>query len=524
MQTNKNKKICVIGGGSWGGNHIKALHGMGCLAGIAESDIERLGDLVDKYKPVRGHNRVEEALKAGYDGFIVSTPAQTHYEIGSFLLKQKQNVLIEKPLALNSRDSSELVRLSEKHNAKLMVGHLMLFHPAIAKIKQLIDDGAIGDLRYIYSNRLNLGKVRTTENALWSLAPHDISIFNHLTGGLPVSVKAFGGCYLQEGIEDTVLASYVYPGNVLAHVFVSWLHPFKEHRLIAAGSKAMLVFEDSSPEKNILLYDTGIEFINDKPVKRENPAEIIPYDRASPLERELAYFIEHLDSKISLAYGKSGHETIEILEKTDECLKAQSGHAGRFKMPGKKYFIHESSYIDDGASIGEGTKVWHFSHIQKGAVIGRNCSIGQNVNIGSNAVVGNNVKIQNNVSVYEGVVLEDYVFCGPSMVFTNIKTPRSKYPQNESSLFLKTLIKEGASIGANATIVCGHTVGRHAFIAAGAVVTSDVPDYALMAGVPAKRKGWVCECGEQLKDVACKKCGRVYVEEKGSLREVTSSD
>lgn len=160
------------------------------------------------------------------------------------------------------------------------------------------------------------------------------------------------------------------------------------------------------------------------------------------------------------------------------------------------YFVHESSYIDDDVEIGEGTKVWHFCHIQKGARIGNNCSFGQNVNISNNVKIGNGVKVQNNVSIYEGVELEDYVFCGPSMVFTNDLTPRAKYPKGTAG-YRKTLVKEGASIGANATIVCGHTIGKWAMIAAGAVVTKDVPDYALMAGVPARQIGLVNEKGER---------------------------
>tara|TARA_B100000530_G_scaffold281422_1_gene195114 strand:- start:51 stop:635 length:585 start_codon:yes stop_codon:yes gene_type:complete len=162
------------------------------------------------------------------------------------------------------------------------------------------------------------------------------------------------------------------------------------------------------------------------------------------------------------------------------------------------YYLHDSSYVDDGCTIGKDTKIWHFSHIQSNTQIGSNCSIGQNVNIGNNVKVGSFVKIQNNVSVYEGVELEDYVFCGPSMVFTNVLNPRCKYPQRGSEFYKKTLVKEGASIGANATIVCGNTIGKHAFIAAGAVVTKDVKSYSLMVGVPAKRIGWVSEHGERL--------------------------
>lgn len=174
------------------------------------------------------------------------------------------------------------------------------------------------------------------------------------------------------------------------------------------------------------------------------------------------------------------------------------------------YFVHESSYIDEDVEIGIGTKIWHFCHIQKGVRIGKNCSFGQNVNLSNHVKIGNGVKVQNNVSIYEGVELEDYVFCGPSMVFTNDLTPRSKYPKGIAG-YKSTLVKKGATIGANATIVCGHEIGEWAMIAAGAVVTKDVPDYALMAGTPAKQIGWVCECGERLDEtLKCRKCGHIY--------------
>lgn len=174
-----------------------------------------------------------------------------------------------------------------------------------------------------------------------------------------------------------------------------------------------------------------------------------------------------------------------------------------------KYMIHESSYVDKDVEIGEGTKVWHFCHIQSGARIGKNCSLGQNVNIGNNVRIGNGVRIQNNVSVYEGVEIEDNVFCGPSCVFTNVSTPRAHFPVH--GIYAKTFVREGASLGANCTVVCGHTIGKNALIGSGAVVTKDVKDYALMAGVPAKQIGWVCECGKRLdKSLKCS-CGRCYV-------------
>lgn len=174
------------------------------------------------------------------------------------------------------------------------------------------------------------------------------------------------------------------------------------------------------------------------------------------------------------------------------------------------YFVHESSYIDEGVIIGKDTRIWHFCHIQSGAVIGRKCSLGQNVNISNNVHIGNGVKIQNNVSIYEGVELEDYVFCGPSMVFTNDLNPRAKYPKGNTG-YKKTLIRTGATIGANATIVCGHELGEWCMVAAGAVVTSDIPAHALMAGIPAKQVGWVCMCGNILEpDLYCHKCGKSY--------------
>ena len=186
-------------------------------------------------------------------------------------------------------------------------------------------------------------------------------------------------------------------------------------------------------------------------------------------------------------------------------------------------FVHDSAYVDDGATLGEGTKVWHFCHVMPGAVIGAGCSLGQNVVIMGGTKIGNNVKIQNNVSIYEGVELEDDVFCGPSMVFTNVINPRSHVPRKNE--YKKTLVKRGATIGANATVVCGVTLGEYCFVGAGAVVTRDVPAHALVAGVPAKRTGWMCECGVKLEegilDIACGACGKTYSRKSHSLMRIT---
>ena len=199
-------------------------------------------------------------------------------------------------------------------------------------------------------------------------------------------------------------------------------------------------------------------------------------------------------------------------------------------MSERNYFVHESSYVDNNVEIGEGTKIWHFSHIQEGAKIGKKCSIGQNVNVGNNVTIGNGVKIQNNVSVYEGVELEDFVFCGPSMVFTNILDPRSEFPQKGSDFYIKTLVKKSASLGANCTIICGITIGEYAFVGAGAVVTKDVPDYGLVKGTPARVTAWMCACGKEKlgltldpdseETAGCKTCGRKYKKTKMNVEEI----
>ena len=188
-------------------------------------------------------------------------------------------------------------------------------------------------------------------------------------------------------------------------------------------------------------------------------------------------------------------------------------------------FVHESAYVDEGAHIGEGTRIWHFCHVNGGAVIGEGCSLGQNVVVMNDVKIGNNVKIQNNVSIYDAVELEDDVFCGPSMVFTNVINPRSHVPRKDE--YKRTLVRKGASIGANATIVCGVTLGQYCFVGAGAVVTSDVAPYALVVGVPAKRIGWMCECGERLADSgtgSCTSCGKKYESRGETIELVTSGE
>lgn len=513
------KKICVVGAGRWGRNHIKTLASLGCLRGIVESDSGVRAEMTKTYPDAVGFPDIASALEKDFDGFTVATPAETHFEIAKTIINHGKPLLVEKPITLTSADAHELKRLAEKNRVNLMVGHVLLFHPAIAKIKEMIAGSKIGKLQYIYSNRLNLGTVRSEENILWSFAPHDISIFQYLINKQPVEIVSRGGAFVQPQIHDSTMTVLKYPDNIVGHIFVSWLHPFKEHRLVVIGSKGMLSFEDSSASQDILFYEKGIDWVRGEPIKRDGPTESIAYAKGLPLTEELKYFLDHLDgTPVEIANADNAIAVLEILEQASQSLltgkEVNTPVANGQKEEKKDFFVHPTSFVDDGVTVGEGTKIWHYSHVQTGSKIGRKVSIGQNVNVGNNVTIGNFVKIQNNVSVYEGVELEDYVFCGPSMVFTNVLDPRCKYPQRGSDHYHKTLVREGASIGANATIVCGNTVGRHAFIAAGAVVTKDVPDYALMVGVPARQKGWVCECGEILPapdpQVTCPRCNLVY--------------
>ncbi len=532
-----SKQVCVVGAGRWGMNHVRALKGLNCLAAVVDPNPDVRAQITADHPSIPTFNDLDGALAAGFDGYTIATPAETHFELARRILQSPAPVLVEKPLTLNSTDARTLKSLAEENKVNLMVGHVLLFHPAVRRIKEMIDTGKIGKLQYLYSNRLNLGTVRTEENILWSFAPHDISIFQYFIGRTPLEVFSRGGAFVQPRIHDSTLTVLTYPDNIVGHIFVSWLHPFKEHRLVVIGSKGMLSFEDSAADKCIRYYEKGIDWVRGEPIKRDGPTERIAYEDQMPLTEELRYFVGHLDgAPVEIARADTAVAVLEILERAGQSLhsgeaikldhnRSSNGHANPVSNEDQPYFVHPSSFVDEHVTIGEGTKIWHYSHIQSGAKIGREVSIGQNVNVGNRVQIGNHVKIQNNVSVYEGVELEDYVFCGPSMVFTNILDPRCKHPQRGSEHYRKTLVKYGASIGANATILCGNTLGRHAMIAAGAVVTSDVPNYALMVGIPARQKGWACECGQVLSDfkseIKCPRCALTYRLKDGQLQPAT---
>jgi len=315
-------KVCVIGAGRWGKNHIKTLASLDCLAGIVESSQKVRAELASIYPEIEIFETVRAALAVDFNGFTIATPAETHFEIGLKILEAGKHVLIEKPITLKAEEAAILKQKAEAAGVNLMVGHVLLFHPAIRKIKELIESGKVGKLQYLYSNRLNLGTVRKEENILWSFAPHDISIFQYIINDLPIEVVSRGGAFLQPHIHDTTMTFLEYPDNIKGHIFVSWLHPFKEQRLVVIGSKGMLSFEDSSADKQLFFYEKGIDWVQGEPVKRDGPNEIIPYEGESPLTAELRYFTGHLDgSRVEIADGKNAADVLEILERASEQLQ-----------------------------------------------------------------------------------------------------------------------------------------------------------------------------------------------------------
>jgi UDP-2-acetamido-3-amino-2,3-dideoxy-glucuronate N-acetyltransferase len=310
------KKITVVGGGRWGTNHIKTLINLDSFMGVVETNRETQNKLRDNFENINIYNNLSESFSDNPDGYTVATPPITHFDIASEIIHNLKPVLVEKPLTLDYNSSEKLVQLAHKKKVNLMVGHVLLFHPAIQKIKEIISNNKIGDIKYVYSNRLNLGTIRTDEDVFWSFAPHDISIFQYLIEDTPIDVTPFNYSYLIENINDISIVNFKYKNNIKAHIFTSWSNPFKEHKLVIIGSEGMIVFEDSSEDKNILFYDKYYNTSDDKSIKTiHNEPIIIDYERSMPLTNELDYFIQNLDKKINISGGESGLEVVKILEK-----------------------------------------------------------------------------------------------------------------------------------------------------------------------------------------------------------------
>ena len=313
------------------------------------------------------------------------------------------------------------------------------------------------------------------------------------------------------------MTEFTFASGVHAHIFVSWLHPFKEQRLVVVGSDKMIVFDDTAAQK-LVSYPHRVEWKNRIPTAVKAEGTPIALEAVEPLREECRAFLAAVEKHAPPV--TDGREGLQVLQVLHACqLSLETGRAiTPAASPAKaaEWFAHPTAIVADSAEVGRGSKIWHFSHVMKGAQVGENCIFGQNCHVAEGVIVGNNVKVQNNVSLYTGAVIEDDVFLGPSCVLTNVTNPRSQV--NRHSLYEKTVIRRGATVGANSTIVCGTTLGRYSFIAAGAVVTRDVPDYALMMGAPARQCGWMSRHGHRLAEpdaagiMRCPESGFRYTE------------
>jgi len=322
MKSKKN--IALIGAGYWGKNHLKNLYKLGVLRSVMDTNIDILGMRERDFPNISYTTKLGDILEnSEIKAVVIAAPAEMHFTLTKKCLLAGKDVLVEKPLSLNCHDGRELVNLSEKIGKILMVGHVLQYHPAVKKLIQIVKDGSLGAIRYIYSNRLNLGKLRAEENVLWSFAPHDISLILMLMNGKnPVQVKAFGESYIIEGIYDSTVTELEFQNKVKCHIFVSWLHPYKEQRLVVIGSENMAVFNDLTEEK-LFIYPYTVNMKgNNIPVAEKAEHYPVDVEKSEPLREELLHFIDCINErKTPLTDGLEGLRVLEVLESAENCLK-----------------------------------------------------------------------------------------------------------------------------------------------------------------------------------------------------------
>ena len=520
--SNSNPIVAVVGAGYWGKNIVRSFHRLGALHTICDGSEAIRTQMKELYPDTSIVSNYQSILEnPEIKAISLATPAEMHASMTRQALLAGKDVLVEKPICLDDKEGLALHKLALEKKRILMVGHLLWYHPAILRLNSFIKNGDLGDIRYAYSNRLNMGKLRKQENVLWSFAPHDISVLLGLLNEKPKSVFTQGGNFVNHDIADTTTTTLEFSSGKRAHIFVSWLHPFKEQKLVVVGEKQMALFDDTATwDKKLSLFPHDVQFDdNNNPIAAKGEVQFVALEEREPLLTECEHFLECVNTRETPR--TDGKEATQVLQVLNACEKSMTTKKPvQLPTSDMNFFVHETSVVDEGVSIGEGTKIWHFSHILKHATIGSKCNIGQNVVVSAGCKIGNGVKIQNNVSVYEGVTLEDNVFCGPSMVFTNVINPRSHVTRKDE--YQQTLVKQGASIGANATIICGNNLGKYSFIGAGAVVTKSVSDHALMVGNPAKQIGWMCACGVRLPDsLECTSCDATYRENNGLLEQIS---
>jgi predicted dehydrogenase/serine acetyltransferase len=510
------KRVAVVGCGAWGANHLRVWTDLDALAVAYDTSGERRSWVASQYPRLPVVDAWEDAIgHADVSGVVIATPPATHAALATAALRAGKHVLVEKPMALRLEDGEALATLAANVDRHLIPGHLLDHHPAIVELTRLVASGELGDLRYLASNRLNFGRLRTEESVLWSFAPHDIALFHRLTGEVPTEVSCEGTSHVNPGVADLTMTQVRFQGGLTGHVFVSWLHPAREHRLVVVASERTAVFDDDAPwSRKLATFAHEIVWQEGSvpEVLRVEP-DFVPLDEQEPLRAECEHFLDVIEGRRSpVTTAQDGLDVLRVLDAAEASMASGGRRVRLDRRDGDGYEAHETATIDPGARIGDRTKIWHYCHVMEGARIGAEAVLGQNVFVASTARIGDRVRIQNNVSVYDGVVLEDSVFCGPSVVFTNVATPRADIARKDE--FVPTVVERGATLGANSTVLPGVTVGSYALVGAGAVVTRDVPPHALVMGVPAEVSGWVSHAGEVLRfagdEATCPRSGRRY--------------
>lgn len=565
-------RAIVVGTGKWGTNLAREAHALGSLAALVDSNERSLQAAFSSLgtpSAVGTYPTLTLALRAHPSApVIVATPPRTHYDVALAALHAGRDVWVEKPLCLTLAHAEQLAASADAGGRILFVDHLLQYSSPHARLLKLVRDGFVGRVTRVRARRLNFGTVRTQENVLWSFCPHDVSLALAAVGRLPSSVLCTGQAAVSRNVEDYVDLQLSFSQGVTASIEASWLHFEKERGLAVFGSEGCLAVDEVPKDGKPAL--TGFKWSAKRRAdgcsvvteKREVALTDDADDRmrGSPIRNALGEFFECVRTRRSpITDGREGIRVLGVLlaaqeslataaavrvaegrspRKVERSLEVPStgrsappsagglrggGSVGRAANsngapPGPLYFKHPSAVVDAGAAIGPDCRVWHFSHIMSGAVLGRSCNIGQNVYLAATAVLGSNVKVQNGVSIYDGVTVDDDAFLGPHCVFTNVKTPRSHVSRRDA--FEKTRVGRGATVGANATVVCGTRLGEYCMVGAGAVVTKDVPSHALVYGNPARVMGWVATGGQRLVVVGdmgdgrhvlqCRESGEVY--------------